>query len=411
MNELAAGIHSLAPKPLSAAPARASRYRGRVISSAVALAAVLAACSKPVPAPEPVRAVRTMTVTSGVAGGAHEFAADVRARTESRLGFRVAGKMVSRQAEVGQRVKAGQVLAQLDAGDLRLGQEAAAAAAHAATTQYELAAAEFKRFQELRAQGFISAWELERRESSLKATKAQADQARAQADVQRNQAGYAALTATAGGVITGVDAEPGTVLAAGTPVMRLAHDGPRDAVFAVPEDGVAAMRALLGRQGALQVRTWGSQGTLPATVREVAAAADPATRTFQVKADLGTAGVQLGQTLTVSIALPPRQGITKVPLTAVMQQQGQTAVWLVDPASMTVKVQPVAVAGAEGNDVVVSSGLSPGQVVVTAGVHVLTPGQKVKYYMPAAPGTGAVPVAAGGGVKPASVGAVTPTPR
>lgn len=390
----------LASNPKSNTPRRAARL-GRALSLSLALplaAALLAGCSKPAPAPEPVRAVRTLTVANGVAGGSHEFAAEVRARTESRLGFRVGGKMVARSVETGQRVRAGQVLAQLDAGDLRLGQEAAGAAALAATTQYELAAAEFKRFQELRDQGFISAWELERRESSLKATKAQADQARAQAEVQRNQAGYAALAATASGVITGVDAEPGTVLAAGAPVVRLAHDGPRDAVFAVPEDGAGVVRALVGRKGALQVRAWGSQAMLPATVREVAAAADPVTRTFLVKADLGTANVQLGQTLTVSMALPQREGITRLPLTAVMQQQGQTAVWLVDPASMTVKVQPVVVAGADGNDVIVAAGLNPGQVVVTAGVHVLTPGQKVKYFKAAEPGTAAVAVGAAGTV-------------
>lgn len=385
MNEPAVSSTS----PPNASPSRrqpsstgAGRPQRAVTLLSLILAASLgvAACSKPAPAPEPVRAVRTMAVATGVAEGTHEFAAEVKARTESRLGFRVAGKMVSRQAEVGQRVRAGQVLAQLDAGDLRLGQQAAAAAAQAATTQAELAAAEFKRFQELRQQGFISAWDLERRETALKATQAQAEQARAQADLQRNQAGYAVLTATAPGVVTGIDAEPGAVLPAGAAVVRLAHDGPRDAVFAVPEDGVAALRALVGRTGALKVRAWGASAPFPATVREVAAAADPVTRTFQVKADLGGASVQLGQTLTVSIALPPRPGVTKLPLTAVMQQQGQTAVWLLDPASMTVKVQPVVVAGADGNEVVVSSGLSPGQLVVTAGVHVLTPGQKVKHY-------------------------------
>jgi len=373
------------PAAATAGPTAAFPRTRRPIPQAAAALAIaalagLVGCSKPEPVPEPVRAVRTMSVSAGTATGEHEFAAEVRARTETRLGFRVGGKMVSRQVEAGQRVKAGQVLAQLDAGDLRLSQEAAAAAAQAAATQYELAAAEFKRFQDLQAQGFISAWELERRETSLKATRAQAEQARAQAEVQRNQAGYAALTATAAGVITAVEAEPGAVLAAGAPVMRLAHDGPRDAVFAVPEDGVNAVRALLGRKDALKVRAWGSTTTLAATVREVAAAADPATRTFQVKADLGAASVQLGQTLTVAIALPPRPGMTKLPLTAVMQQQGQTAVWVVDPAAMTVKVQPVVVAGAEGNEVIVASGLTPGQVVVTAGVHVLTPGQKVKFY-------------------------------
>lgn len=400
---------TLGQPPLPTGPSEVRRIAGA--GALLVIAAVLAACSKSAPAPEPVRAVRTMTVAAGVAGGSHEYAAEVRARTESRLGFRVGGKMVTRQVEAGQRVRAGQVLAQLDAGDLRLGQEAAAAAALAATTQYELAAAEFKRFQELRAQGFISAWELERRESSLKAARAQAEQARAQADVQRNQAGYAALTATAAGVITGVDAEPGTVLAAGTPVIRLAHDGPRDAVFSVPEDSVAAVRALLGRKDALQVRTWGASSTVPATVREVAVAADPVTRTFQVKADLGAVTVQLGQTLTVSIAVPPRLGITKLPLAAVMQQQGQTAVWLLDPGSMTVKVQPVVVAGAEGNDVVIASGLSPGQVVVTAGVHVLTPGQKVKHYIAPDAGAGATPLAAGGVLKPTAAGVATTAPR
>ena len=290
--------------------------------------------------------------------------------------------MIVRSAEVGQHVNAGQALAQLDGTDLKLGQDAAMAATRAAQTNYELAAAEYKRYKDLRDQGFISGLELERRESTQKAQKAQLDQALAQANVQGNQAGYAALLATAPGVVTAIDAEVGTVLAAGTPVLRLAHDGPRDVVFAVPEDGLPAMRALLGKPGGLKVRPWSSTATMPATVREVAAAADPATRTFLVKADLGTAPVQLGQTVTVLVDLPRLEGITKLPLAAVMQQQGQTAVWLVDKASMTVKMQPIAVGGADGNSVVVAAGLSPGQTVVTAGVHVLTPGQKVKFYEP-----------------------------
>ncbi len=343
-------------------------------------AAVLTGCSRPAPAPEPERAVRTMTVTSDSAGGSLEYAAEVRARTESRLAFRVGGKMVSRQAEVGQRVKVGQTLAQLDPEDLRLAQAAAAAAMQSAEVSLDLADADFKRYKNLRDQGFISAAELDRRESVLKAAKAQFDQARAQAGVQGNQAGYSTLTATASGVVTGIDAEPGAVLASGATVLRLAHDGPRDIVFAVPEDVVARVWPLLGKPGALRVRLWGAAATLPATVREVAAAADAATRTFQVKADLGRAEVQLGQTATVVLDTPRQDGVTRLPLTAVMQQQGKTAVWLLDKASMTVRVQPVVVAGADGNTVIVAAGLSAGQVVVTAGVHVLTPGQKVKLY-------------------------------
>jgi membrane fusion protein, multidrug efflux system len=349
---------------------------------------LLAACSRNEPAPEPVRSVKTMTVAPASTGGSHEFAAEVRARTESRLGFRVGGKLVSRPAEVGQAVRAGQVLASLDPADLKLAQEAANATLRAAQAAYDLAAAEFKRYQDLRDQGFISALELERRETTVKAQRATLDQAKANAGVQGNAAGYAALTATAAGVITATEAEVGAVVGAGSPVVRLAHDGPRDAVFSVPEDGVAGARALIGRKGAIQVRPWGGGAPLPATVREVAAAADPATRTFQVKADLGSAPLQLGQTVTAVLELPKREAAATLPLAAVMQQQGKPAVWLLDRGTMTVKLQPVQVAGADGNSVLVASGLSAGQVVVTAGVHTLTPGQKVKLYdvaVPAAP--------------------------
>lgn len=340
----------------------------------------LAACTKPAPPPEPVRAVRTQVVELSGAGGTLEYAAEVRARTESRLGFRVPAKLTARPAEVGLRVRTGQVLAQADPADLRLGEEAAAAALRAAATQSEQAASDLRRFQELRAQGFISAAELERRETAAKAAAAQLEQAQAQAGLQRNQSAYSSLLAPAAGVVTAVEAEVGAVLSAGTAVVRLAHDGPRDAVFSVPEDLVAAARALVGRPGVLRVRTWGSGQSLSATVREVAAAADPVTRTFLVKADLGAAPVQLGQTLTVQIDLPRREGVVRLPLSAVRQQQGVPSVWVVEKAAMTVRVQPVAVAGTDGNAVLIASGLSAGQMVVTAGVHLLSPGQKVRLY-------------------------------
>jgi multidrug efflux system membrane fusion protein len=321
-----------------------------------------------------------MAVALDAAAGTQEFAAEVRARTESRLGFRVAGKLIRRPADVGQRVKAGQVLAQLDPQDLMLAQESAQAGLRAAQSAYELAQLEFRRYKDLREQGFISALELERREASLQTQKAQYEQARTGASVQGNLAAYAVLTGSDSGVVTGVDAEVGAVLAAGTPVVRLALDGPRDAVFAIPEDAVEAIRALQGRPGAIRVQAWGTGTSTPATVREVAAAADSSTRTFVVKADVGGAQFQLGQTLTVFLDLPRREGVVKLPLTAVMRQQGQTAVWVLDRATMTVKVQAVSLAGADGNDVVVTAGLTPGQFVVTAGVHTLTPGQKVKMF-------------------------------
>jgi len=350
----------------------------RLALGLIAVPLLLAACSKPQPQPEPVRSVRTLVVASVAAGGTQDYAAEIRARTETRLGFRVGGKMVSRNAEVGQRVKAGDVLARLDPEDLRLSQEAARAAVQAAQVNHDISQADFKRFKELRDQGFISGAELERREAALKSAAAQLDQARAQAAVQGNQAAYTTLVAPAAGVVVGVDAEPGTVLAAGTPVLRLALDGPRDVVFAVPEDAVAPVRTMLGRAGALSVKLWGAPEKLSATVREVAAAADPATRTFLVKADVSSPLQQLGQTATVSIELPRVEGVTLLPLPAVKEHKGRSAVWVVDTAAQVVRTREVEVAGAQGNDVIIRSGLKPGDVVVTAGVHVLTEGQKVR---------------------------------
>jgi RND family efflux transporter MFP subunit len=351
---------------------------------AAIVAAAVAGCAKHEPAPEPIRAVRTMTVAADAAGNVQEYAAEVRARTESRLGFRVGGKLVRRNVDAGASVKAGQVLAQLDPQDLRLGQDAARAALVAAQANHDQTLADFKRYKDLRDQGFISSAELERRDTALKSARAQLDQAKAQASVQGNQAAYATLVADASGVITGVDAEPGMVVGAGASVVRLAHDGPRDVVFSVPEDKVSLVKALAAQPERFKVRLWGGGAPLPATIREIAAAADPMTRTFLVKADIGgdaSAQVRLGQTATVLVDLPKTAGVAKLPLSALKEEQGRTVVWVVDKASMTVKAQPVMIAGAEGNDAVVTGGLSPGQVVVTAGVHVLNPGQKVKLYV------------------------------
>jgi membrane fusion protein, multidrug efflux system len=359
----------------------------------------LAGCAKKEPAPEPIRAVRTLTVSGSEASASHDYAAEIKARTESRLGFRVGGKLQSRAVNLGDTVRAGQVLAQLDGQDLRLGQDAARAAVVAAQTNLDQTLADFKRFKELRDQGFIGAAELERRDTAVKTARAQLDQARAQASVQTNQAGYATLVADASGVVTAVEAEPGQVVSAGTPVVRLAQDGPRDAVFAVPEDRVGALRQLLGRAGGVSLQMWDGGAPTKATVREVAAAADPVTRTFQVKADLGKSPVRLGQTASVKVAGPAMAGVIRLPLTAVAEAKGQTVVWLLDRSKMTVRVQPVLVAGADGNSVVIANGVKAGDEVVVAGVHVLTPGLQVKPFVePKAAGQSAAPASAPAGI-------------
>lgn len=349
---------------------------------ATLLSALMSGCGKQSAAPEPERAVRTQLVHASTASVSHEYAAEVKPRTESRLSFRVSGKLLSRTVNLGDTVRAGQVLARIDAQDLKLAQAAAAAGVAAARTNRDQAGADYKRFVDLQRQGFISTAELERRDSAFKAAQAQLEQAKAQADVQGNQAGYAQLVADVSGVVTSVNAEPGQVLAAGTPVVSLALDGPRDIVFSVPEDQVVRVKASASQPGALKVRVWGSDKTAPLTLREVAAAADPVTRTFLIKADAGKLDVRLGQSATVVLDLPQRAGVVKLPLAAVLQQGGKTSVWTLDGASMTVKPVPVQVGGAEGNEVVIAGGLAAGQEVVVAGVHVLNPGQKVKRYVP-----------------------------
>ncbi len=355
----------------------------------------LAACDKAPPPAPTVRAVRTLVINEAGGTLSREFSGEVKARVESRLGFRVPGKLTQRPVALGQTVRAGQVLAQVDAADLRLTQEAARAALTAAQAQATQGQADLKRFQDLRNQGFISAAQLEHVQTSTKAAEAALAQARAQAAVQGNQASYGTLTADASGIITAVDAEPGMVVAAGQSVVTLAHDGPRDVVFAVPEDMGPAVRALVGKAGALKVRRWGTDQWVSATVREMAAAADSVTRTLLVKADVAGMEASLGQTATVALSVPSKapQGL-HLPLHALVEHQGRSAVWVLAPDTMTVQPQPVRTAEVNGNTVLVAAGLKPGQEVVTAGVHVLVPGQKVKRLiaLAASQGEQAVPV-------------------
>jgi RND family efflux transporter MFP subunit len=350
-----------------------------VLSLAASL--VLVACGKEPAAAEPVRAVRTMTVGQLSGATLRDYAGEVHARIESRLSFRVGGKIVQRPVNLGDRVKGGQALAEVDPADLRFGQDAARAGLAAAKVNFEQTAADYKRYQDLHAQGFISAAELERRNSGLEAAKAQFDQARAQAGLQTNQAAYAALTADAPGVITGVYADVGAVVGAGSPVVSLAHDGPRDVVFSVPEDQLAVFRKLQGKAGGVSVTVWGGNTALPATVREVAAAADPASRTFLVKADLPAGSVELGQTATVHVELAPADGKLRLPMQAVAGSGGKSHVWVLDKSTMKVREQPVVVLRAEGDTLVIDSGLKTGDTVVTAGAHVLNPDQQVTLYV------------------------------
>ena len=342
---------------------------------------VLQACSKPVPADEPVRAVKVFTVGLDAMQSGAEYAGEVRSRVESRLGFRVSGKLLRRNVELGQHVRAGELLAQLDPQDFKLAADGARAQVSAAATNRDLALADYKRYKDLREQNFISAAELERRDTALKAAQAQVDQAQAQLASLGNQTGYTNLVADVAGVVTSVDAEPGQVLAAGTPVLRIAQDGARDVVFSVPEDKVGKLK--VGTQ--VQVQAWAAEKSATATVREVGASADPVTRTFMVKVGLsGPETWPLGSTVTVAPKALDRSGppVLKLPTSALQHDGEKAAVWVLEKATMTVRLQPIVIATADGNEIVVAQGLEPGMLVVSVGAHVLNPGQKVTIYQP-----------------------------
>jgi RND family efflux transporter MFP subunit len=347
-------------------------------SIVVFTALTLTACGKGQAPLEPLRAVKVLTVGESGSTTDLEFSGEVRARIESNLGFRVAGKLLSRPAEIGQRVKAGQLLAQIDPQDYRASADAAEAQLVAAQTNRDVAGADFKRYQDLHAQGFISVAELQRREAAFISAQAQWKQAQAQSSVQGNQSGYTRLLADGAGIVTSVDASAGQVVAAGQPVVRLALDGPRDVVFSVPEDKLG----LLKTGDKVKVRQWVDGQVLEAVVRDVSASADSVTRTFVAKAALPKdAAPVLGSTVTVNLARGKDAAKTiKLPTSALRLEAGATSVWVLDPNTMTVKTQAIEVNTADGNEAVVTSGLQNGDRVVLSGVHVLTSGQKVSVF-------------------------------
>ncbi len=359
----------------------------RVLGSSAGLVglALFAGCSRPAPPEEPVRAVKLVAVQPVADGPTQTYAADIRARVESRLGFRVGGKLLQRPAEVGQTVRAGQLLAVVDPQDYQSVAQAAEAQVAAARTQRDLAAADLQRFEGLRAQGFVSGAEIQRRQTTLAAAQAALDQAQAQAQVQGNQASYTRLLADADGVVVAVEAEPGQVVSAGVTIVRLARLGPRDAVLALPEDRVASVR--LGQPA--QVALWADSAHLLAgKVREVAASADPLTRTFTVKVALPVeATAPLGATATVRLGSaaadrtqPPPSAAFRLPAAALWQQGSGSAVWVFDATAGVVRARTVSVASVDGSDAVVTQGLQAGDEVVAAGTHVLSDGQPVVRY-------------------------------
>jgi RND family efflux transporter MFP subunit len=344
-----------------------------VLPLSVALA-LLAGCSRSGPPAEDVRPVRALTLATGTVGSSAEFSGDVRPRYESRLGFRVGGKISARKVDVGTVVKRGQVLMQLDPQDLRLGQAQAQANLRAAQTNYELARADLKRYQDLRGQNFVSQAVLDQKVAAAHSAQATMEAARAASREQANQTGYASLESDTDGVVTGIDAEVGQVVQAGTPVVRVARTDEKEVVIGVPEDQVDELRNV----GDVKVRLWADPDrSIPGKIREVSPVADPATRTYTVKVAIPARDdIRLGMTAVVQLAHAGAGSAIRVPLSALYQNKGATSVWVIENGA--VRLVPVQVGGVSGNDVLLAGGVKPGQTIVTAGVNLLKPGQKVK---------------------------------
>jgi multidrug efflux system membrane fusion protein len=338
---------------------------------------VLAACSEAAEQkkPEDVRTVRVVTV--GVAQSAQriEYAGEVRPRHETRLAFRVPGKIVERRVELGAAVRPGQLVARLDASDLVLAEKSAAAQVASVQAERDLAEADFGRYADLRSKNFISQAEFDRRKNAFSTAESRLAAARAQHRQAANQVGYAALVADTAGVITAIEAEAGQVVAAGQTVARLARPGEKEVAFAVPE----SQRALFEKVASLTVSLNARPGkTWKAKLRELSPVADPATRTYTARATILDAGdeVELGMSARATLALDPAERI-EIPLAALYSRGDTPQVFVVGPDS-TVQLRSIKTAGVNGENIVVASGLQPGEVVVAAGAQLLRVGQKVR---------------------------------
>jgi RND family efflux transporter MFP subunit len=343
--------------------------------SVFTMALLLAACSEKPPVVEDIRPVRAMQISSAGAENMVELAGDIQPRYESRLGFRVGGKVIARQVEIGSVVKRGQVLMQIDPRDLQLSQSQANASVNAAASNLSLAKAENERYRELRQKNFVSQAVLDAKEAAYKSALANHEQSNAALNIATNQNSYANLVADADGVVTALQAEAGQVVAAGTPVVQLARTGEKEARISIPEDQVELVRQVKE----MQVRIWANQAlVLRGQLRELSPVADPATRTYTAKISIPNAPpeVRLGMTATVSFITKANKNLIRLPLTALLNEKNQTSLWVIENG--VVKSVPVQVGGVMGNEVVIASGVNAGQMIVTAGVNTLRAGQKVK---------------------------------
>lgn len=347
------------------------------IAALGALSLALAACGKTAP-PDPrtqAPIVRTAVVTAAPSSD-RSFTGTIAARVQSDLGFRVSGKVLERLVDTGQTVKRGQPLFRMDPVDLRLAASAQDEAVAAALARYRQASDEEARYRDLQGTGAISASSYDQIKASADSAKAQLRAAEAQASVARNASRYAELMADADGIVMETLAEPGQVVSAGQPVVRIARVGKREAVIQLPE----TLRPALGSTA--QATLFGQEGTpVQARLRQLSDVADRITRTFEARYVLegpGATDALLGSTVTLRLASSPKAGTAtaRVPLAALLDQGKGPAVWIVEGDQ--VRREPVAIVQIEDESAQVTGKLRPGDHIVALGVHLLTEGAKVR---------------------------------
>jgi membrane fusion protein, multidrug efflux system len=332
-----------------------------------------------VEAPE-IRPVRTVTAARGEAAETVVLTGHIRADDEPSFAFRLSGRVIERPVNVGARVEAGQTLAKLDPENELSVLRSAEAALTAAQGQLNYARGDFERQRQLLANGHTPRARFDQADKALQNAQSQVENTEAQLAIARDRVSWTTLNADAPGTVTAVGAEPGEVVQAGQMVVRLARQGGRDAVFDVP----AQLLRSAPSEAKITIRLTDDPGVVATgRVREVAEQADPATRTFEVKVGLSDppAEMRLGATVTGSVKLASEQVIA-IPATALTELNCQPAVWLVDPEKLTVSKRNVELLRHDPGTVVIAQGLETGDIVVTAGIQALHPGQKVRLLGP-----------------------------
>jgi RND family efflux transporter MFP subunit len=359
------------------APRRTQRRRRRLAALAAALlAAALAACHDEIPSSRALY-VRTEVVRPNARQTTVMLTGEVRARYRADLAFRVSGRVLARYADVGTHVAAGEVLARLDPAEPQADFDAAIANEAAAESRLRVARAAFERQKTLIAEGFTTRSAVDQTQEALRSAEASLEAAKAQVARAKDALGHTELRAGAAGVITARNLELGQVVQAGQQVFVLAQDGERDAVFDVDESSFFA-RIADGEVALALISD--PHVTAKGRVREISPAVDAKSSTIRVKVTIQDppAAMTLGSAVTGTLR-PHSAAQIALPWTALMSLGSRPAVWVVDPATDTVSLEPVVVGAFEAGIVVIERGLTTGQRVVVDGGKLLSRGQAVTY--------------------------------